>query len=86
MRKKLTHEQRYNKKYYQAHKGDPEFEERRARNAKVYRATKRFKTKRNAKLREKWATDPEYRRKMSEYQKEYRRRKRLERSAKRKVR
>ena len=75
MRKKLTPEQKYNKEYYQAHKGEKAFEERRKRNAKAYRVKPIVKKRRNAKLREKWATDPEYRRRISEYQKAYRQRK-----------
>lgn len=77
MRQKLTPEQKYNKAYYQAHKGEKEFEERRKRNAKAYRAKPRVKKRRNAKLREKWATDPEYRKRISEYQKAYREKKKL---------
>ena len=75
MRKKLTPEQKYNNEYYQAHKGEKAFEERRKRNAKAYRVKPIVKKRRNAKLREKWATDPEYRRRISEYQKAYRQRK-----------
>lgn len=77
MRQKLTQEQKYNKAYYQAHKGEKEFEERRTRNAKKYRALPRVKKRRNAKLREKWANDPEYRAHLSAYQKAYRERKKL---------
>ena len=77
MRQKLTAEQKYNKEYYQAHKGEKEFEARRARNSKVYRAKKSTKKRRNARLREKWATDAAYRQHISEYQKEWRRKRKM---------
>lgn len=77
MRKKLTAEQKYNREYYQSHKGEKEFEARRTRNSKVYRAKKSTKNRRNKKLREKWATDASYRQHISEYQKAWRRRRKL---------
>lgn len=77
MRTKLTAEQKYNREYYQAHKGDKKFEARRARNSKLYRAKPSTKKKRNERLREKWATDAAYRQHISEYQKAWRRKKKL---------
>lgn len=77
MKRKLTKEQKYNHDYYQAHKGELAFEERRSINAKKYRSKKRVKVKRNAKLRERWANDADYRKKIGEYQKAWRRRKKL---------
>lgn len=77
MRKKLTHEQKYQKEYYQSHKGDDKFEARRAKNAKKYRAKASTKRRRNAKLRAKWATDTAYRKHISEYQKAWRRKRKL---------
>ena len=77
MRQKLTAEQRYNKEYYQSHKGKKEFEARRTRNSKVYRAKKSTKKRRNERLREKWANDAAYRQHISEYQKAWRRKRKL---------
>lgn len=77
MRKKLTHEQKYQKEYYQSHKGDDEFEARRAKNSKKYRSKATTKRRRNAKLRAKWATDAAYRQHISEYQKAWRRKRKL---------
>ena len=77
MRQKLTAEQRYNKEYYQSHKGEKEFEARRTRNSKVYRAKKSTKKRRNERLREKWANDAAYRQHISEYQKAWRRKRKL---------
>ena len=82
MRKKLTAEQKYNREYYQAHKGEKEFESRRARNSKAYRAKISTKKRRNKKLREKWATDAAYRKHVSEYQKEWRRKRKLAQNCK----
>lgn len=77
MRQTLTAEQKYNRKYYQAHKGEKEFEARRTRNSKVYRAKKSTKKRRNERLREKWANDAAYRQHISEYQKAWRRKRKL---------
>lgn len=77
MRKRLTAEQKYNREYYQAHKGEKEFEARRNRNSKVYRSKKATKKRRNQRLREKWANDAAYRQHISEYQKAWRRRRKL---------
>ena len=77
MRKKLTAERKYNKAYYQSHKGDVEFEARRAINSRKYRSKPTTKRKRNAKLRTKWATDAAYRKHISEYQKAWRKKRKL---------
>ena len=77
MRKKLTNEQKYQRQYYQSHKGEAKFEARRAKNAKTYRAKASTKRRRNAKLREKWATDAAYRKHISEYQKAWRRKRKI---------
>ena len=77
MRKKLTREQEYNRRYYQEHKGKKSFKDRRNRNAKIYRAKKAVKNRRNERLREKWATDSEYRKHISEYQKAWRKKRKL---------
>ena len=74
MRKKLTPKQKYNREYYQSHKGEIAFEDRRARNAKAYRSKSSTKKRRNKKLREKWAADAAYRQHISEYQKAWRKR------------
>ena len=72
MRQKLTAEQKYNRRYYLEHKGETRFEARRAINAKRDRSKPKTKKRRNARLREKWATDAEYRKRISEYQKAWR--------------
>lgn len=74
MRKKLTKEQQYNRDYYLSHKDDPDFRAMRARNEKAYKSKATTKRKRNAKLRERWATDAEYRKQRSEYMKAWRER------------
>ena len=81
---KTSERQQYNKAYYEAHKNDKNFKARRKRNAEEYRVRPVVKRKRNAKLREKWASDPEYRAKISAYQKAWRerRKRRMARLAK----
>ena len=77
MRKKLTEEQKYNRKWYRDHKDDADFRKRRREYAKKYRTTAKYRKRRNAKLRERWASDPDFRKKMSAYQKAYHQRRKL---------
>ena len=77
MQKKLTKEQIYNHQYYLAHKNDAKYKARRAIIEKKYRSKAAVKRKRNAKLRNRWATDAAFRKHICEYQKMWRKRKKI---------
>lgn len=64
----LTARQEYQRRYYQEHKDNAKFRERRRRVANAYRSRADVKRKRNQSLKEKRARDPEYRARVNAYQ------------------